>query len=41
MCGICGFVSLVGGVGGEVIDRMSNTLEHRGPDDQRQSLGAW
>jgi asparagine synthase (glutamine-hydrolysing) len=34
MCGICGFVSLVGdGFGGEVIDRMSNTLEHRGPDD--------
>ena len=37
MCGIAGLIDVRGGVDGETIVRMRDTLTHRGPDD----AGAW
>ncbi|MCG3178398.1 MAG: Asparagine synthetase [glutamine-hydrolyzing] 3 [Phycisphaerae bacterium] len=37
MCGIAGIIDLAGGVTGELVTRMRDTLTHRGPDD----AGLW
>ena len=34
MCGICGWVSTKDKIDANVLDRMCDTLEHRGPDDK-------
>ncbi len=40
MCGICGVVDAAGPVDRDVLERMTGTLRHRGPDEEAYYLPA-